>query len=233
MERLQAILRRIFTWAGRLGVLLLILVLLYGIAGVAGSLWPANPRTNPPADAITIYVSDNGIHTGLILPARSDLADFSDLVRDRDIAVPARASDHLLFGWGDRAFYLETPTWGELRPGTALNALFGSDATLLHVDHVAPPVPGESIRPITVTREQFRAIATAIREDFVTDLQGRAQPVRGSGYGETDVFYEAWGRYSAYRTCNEWTGRILRDAGVRVGKWTPFSFGLMWWFPEA
>lgn len=229
MDGARRIFTRLFTWAGRLGVLLVALGLLYGLAGIVGSLWPAHPRADPPPDAITIYISDNGIHTGLILPARHELADWSDLVRPRDLRDPALASDHLLFGWGDRAFYLETPTWGDVRPSTALNALWGSDSALIHVDHVVAPTPGDSIRPIVVSRAQFRAIAAAIREDFIVDLQGRPTPV--PGYGATDVFYEAWGRYSAISTCNEWTGGILRDAGVRVGKWTPFSFGLMWWFP--
>ena len=31
-------------------------------------------------------------------------------------------------------------------------------------------------------------------------------------------------------TCNEWTGSILRNAGVRIGAWTPFNSGVMRWF---
>lgn len=228
MAEKRGIGRRIGRWAKRIALGLAAIAALYIIAGLIGSLLPAHPRAAPPADAITIYVSDNGIHTGLILPARHDLADWSDLVRPEDLPDQRNASEHLLFGWGDRVFYVETPTWWDLRPGTALAALFGSEGALLHVDHVAPPRSGDSIRPIVVSPTQYRAIAARIRRYFILGEDGRPTSVRG--YGATDVFYEATGRYSAFDTCNEWTGSVLREAGVRVGRWTPFSFGLMWWF---
>ena len=45
-----------------------------------------------------------------------------------------------------------------------------------------------------------------------------------------DAFYDATGRYSAVRTCNEWVGEGLRRAGVRVGRWTPFPVTVLNWF---
>lgn len=207
---------------------LLLLVAAYIAAGVGGSLIPVNSDRAGSARDITIHVHDNGIHTGIVLPAAHRLADWSDLVRPGDLPDPRRAGDHLLFGWGDRDFYLETPSWGDLTPGTAVAALFGSEASLLHVDHIAPPEPGPSMRPVRVSERQYLAIAAAIRARFALDAAGRAQPVRG--YGRTDVFYAAKGTYSLYFTCNEWTGSVLREAGVRIGAWTPFSFGVMWWF---
>lgn len=231
MAEKRGIARGVARWAARIGALIGAILALYFIAGIVGSLLPANPRSAPAPDSITIHISDNGIHTGLILPARHELADWSDLVRPEDLADARRASDHLLFGWGDRAFYVETPSWWDLRPATAFNAIFGSDGALLHVDHIAPPSPGDSIRPIVVSPAQYRAIAARIRRFFILGEDGRPRPVRG--YGATDVFYEAAGRYSAFDTCNEWTGSVLREADVRVGRWTPFSFGLMWWFPNS
>jgi hypothetical protein len=43
----------------------------------------------------------------------------------------------------------------------------------------------------------------------------------------SDVFYEGDGGYNAFYTCNEWAGAALREAGVRVGAWTPFSQSVM------
>ena len=42
-------------------------------------------------------------------------------------------------------------------------------------------------------------------------------------YGDHDAFYPANGRYSLLQTCNVWTGSLLRDAGVKMGWWTPFA----------
>jgi hypothetical protein len=50
----------------------------------------------------------------------------------------------------------------------------------------------------------------------------------GRGYGPDDIFYEANGGYSFILTCNEWTGRALRQAGVRTGLWTPLNQSIMW-----
>lgn len=215
-------------WIFRLLLVLAALIGAYLLAALGGSLIPANNGWEEPESGITIHLHDNGIHTGFILPRSNAIADWSDLVRPEHLPDPALASDHLLFGWGDRAFYLETPTWGDLRPEIALLALVGSEASLVHVDHVAPPRPDEHTRAVTVTPAQYRAIAAAIRADFALTEAGASQPVRG--YGPRDVFYEAKGRYTALRTCNEWTGSILRDAGIEVGIWTPFSAGVMRWF---
>lgn len=219
---------RIKSWMARVLIGLGAIFAIYVLAGIGGSLIPANNGWSPPETGITIYVHDNGIHTGLVLPRRNAVADWSDLVRPEHLADPRYASDHLLFGWGDRVFYVETPTWGDLSPATALTALIGSEGTLVHVDHVRAPEPADNLRAITVTPEQYRRITTSIRAQFALDGNGASQPV--TGYGRNDIFYEAEGRYSALRTCNEWTGSILRDAGVRVGLWTPFNFGLMRWF---
>jgi len=213
----------------RRGVSTLCLVLLaYVLAGIGGSLIPSNADWQEPETGITIYVHDNGVHTGLVLPRSNPIADWGDLVRPEHLADRRYASDHLLFGWGDRTFYLETPTWGDLRPSTAFAALFGSEGSLVHVDHIAAPQATADLRAIRVTPDQYQQIAEAIRAQFALDGVGRSQPV--TGYSRADVFYEAHGRYNALKTCNEWVGSVLRRAGVRVGVWTPFNFGVMRWF---
>ena len=63
------------------------------------------------------------------------------------------------------------------------------------------------------------------------DAQGRTIPLIGRGYSVNDAFYEANGGYSFIMTCNEWTGRALRAAGVRMGLWTPVEQSVMWRLP--
>ena len=36
-------------------------------------------------------------------------------------------------GWGDKGFYLETPTWADLKTSTALKAVSGYNTTAMHV----------------------------------------------------------------------------------------------------
>lgn len=204
----------------------LMLPLLYLAAGAIGGSIPRNLDWREPDQGITIYVATNGIHTGLVLPTRAGGVDWSPVVPPQDIADPRYAGRWLWFGWGERDFYLNTPTWRKFSPRTAFHALAGSSHSLMHVDHLLEPW-GDA-RPIRVTPDQYRRVTAAIRASFDPD---RHQPIRG--YDVADVFYPARGSYNAIRTCNWWTGHMLAQAGIRIGAWTPFSATVMQWFPRA
>jgi uncharacterized protein (TIGR02117 family) len=200
---------------------LLLLPLLYLAAGAIGGAIPRNPDWREAEQGVTIWVATNGVHTGLILPTRTAEHDWSPLVRPEHIADRRYAGRYLWFGWGDREFYLNTPTWAEVSPRTVVSAAIGSDQTLVHVDHLLEPWP--DARPIRLSPEQYRTLVAAIRGSF-----GGTTPIRG--YDVADVFYPGRGHYDAIRTCNWWTAKMLTKAGVRVGAWTPFSATVMQWF---
>lgn len=216
----------------RLGTALLAFVALlvaYGAAGLIGGSIPANTGWRPPAAGVTIYVETNGVHTDLVLPVAAAGIDWRDLVRPEDIADPRYAAyNHLAIGWGEARFYLETPTWADVRPGTVLHAALGSDRTLMHIAHVPAPAIGPDVRRIVLRVEHYRRLARFVRASFAVPLRGR--PRVYTGYGPYDAFYSASGRYDAVMTCNAWTGAALRSAGVRIGAWTPFAVTVMGWF---
>ena len=217
----------------RLGTVLLALfalVVAYGAAGLVGGSIPANPGWRPPAAGVTIYVETNGVHTDLVVPVAAAGVDWSALARAEDIADPRFAAyDHLAIGWGEARFYLETPTWADVRPGTVLRAALGSDRTLVHVEHIPAPEVGPEARRIVLRPEEYRRLAAFIRASFAPAPPG-ARPSVFRGYGDYDAFYSGTGRYDAVMTCNAWTGAALRTAGVRVGLWTPFAVTVMGWF---
>jgi uncharacterized protein (TIGR02117 family) len=199
-------------------------VLCYLAAAFVGSAVAANRDWKPPAQGVTIYVIDNGIHTDLVLPVSAEGVDWGDLIRPGHLADPSRAAaSHLAFGWGDRDFYLNTPTWWDVNPVRVGRAFVGAGATVVHVSHIAAPQIGPNARAIVLRPEEYRRLAGFIRNTF-----GEGPPARG--YGAADAFYVARGGYNLFRTCNAWTGEALAAAGVRVGKWTPFPSGVMQWF---
>ncbi|MFC4847467.1 TIGR02117 family protein [Hephaestia sp. GCM10023244] len=219
-------LRRAILWLAT-GVALLTAV--YVTAGLVGGAIPANARWRPPATGITIYVETNGVHTDLILPKRAAGIDWTRLVRPEHFGDPRYTRlDHLAFGWGERHFYLETPTWADVRPLTVLRAAFGSDATLVHVTYLPRPRPTVSVRPIVLGTAEYRRLVAFIRASI--DAAPGEMPRISRGYQDFDTFYGAKGRYDALMTCNAWTGAALRHAGVRVGAWTPFPATVMGWF---
>lgn len=197
----------------------------YVAAGLAGGLIPANRGWTPPAAGVRIWIVDNGVHTAIVVPKAAAGSDWRPLLPARDLRDPRYAGyGYAAFGWGDAKFYRETPTWGDVGLGTMLAAAVGSDATLVHVDHVPLPVVDRSTRSVVLRPAEYRRLAAFIRASFA------AAPVGEPGYYALDAFYTGRGRYSAVRTCNAWTGDALRYAGVRVGAWTPFAMTVMRWF---
>ncbi len=217
-------------WLPRAILGLAVLIATYGAAGLLGGSIPANAGWRPPVRGITIYVETNGVHTDLVVPVAAAGIDWRDLVRPEDIADPRYAGyDHLAFGWGEQRFYLETPTWADVRPGTVIAAAIGSDRTLVHVEHLPTPAVGADVRPIVLRPGEYRRLSAFIRASFAPVPSG-ARPKIFRGYGDYDAFYSGSRRYDALMTCNAWTGQALRAAGVRVGAWTPFAVTVMGWF---
>ena len=188
-----------------LSIVLIPLGLYLAAAAILGHI-PANRDWAEPKTGITIFIQTNGVHTGIVLPAGPH---------------KWRA-----FGWGDRDFYLNTPRWQDIRPGTAVAALVGSGDTLVHVDDLDDFLPDENWRPLRLRADEY----ARLRAYIAATLKPGGKPI--PGYTARDRFYPARGRYSALVTCNVWTGRALTAAGIRTGIWTPFSGDVMRWVPR-
>ena len=188
----------------------------------------ATPRLDlPSGPGIRIYACDNGVHTDLVLPVAADGIDWRELPHLNPEAV-ARLS-HVSFGWGSRDFYIHTPTWGDVRPMTALKAVLWDEA-VLHVEYRAEPRPGEKCGTWIVGGGDYQRIAGFVRSSL-RDWPMQWPTLTGQGYGVRDSFLEAGGRYTILETCNQWTGRALRAGGAPVAGWTPFSFLVLWNMP--
>ena len=125
-----------------------------------------------------------------------------------------------------RAFYLETPQWRDLKLTTAWNAISGQGATVIHATYLPPLRASANSIAITVSLEEYQALAASIRASFQQDDNGRARAI-GRAYGDNDAFYAARGSYSLFATCNSWTNRQLKAAGLKHVLWTPFAHHLM------
>ena len=212
--------------AARLAAAVALLGFGYAAAGTVGAMIPRNGGWRPPAEGggVTIYVEDNGVHTGIVLPKLAAGIDWRGDFPAGDLADPRFAGhDHVAIGWGEHDFYRATPTWWDVRPGVVLAAAFGSDNTLLHVEHVPRPLTGKRVRAVRLRAEEYRRLAQAIRNS-------RRAGAAERGYFGYDAFYPGTGRYDGITTCNGWTGNVLAAAGVRVGWWTPFPVSVMRWF---
>ena len=199
----------------------------YALTGWIGSAIPRNADWREPDQGIEIMVETNGVHTALVLPLVTPERDWRPLLPASDVAAPTQPYTHVSISWGEREVFLETPTWWDLSPVTVLRIIgIGGDG-MLHIAHYVRPAPASDIRPLRITRAQYRRLIAEI---------DRALPqgprISYPGYSHYDVFYEAPGRYTMTRTCNQWTSDTLAAAGVKTGWWTPFAGGVMKWIPE-
>lgn len=205
----------------RLLLALLAVPLLFLLAALAGSLLPVNRGWVEPAAGTTIYLRSNGIHVDIVMPARAQGLDWRPLLPPSDVRAAPADVRWYGFGAGERRVYLETPTWGDITPGTAWAALAGGER-VLHVDQTAEP--GIDLRAIRLRPEEYRQLWAAVRSEF----DGPPRRIDHPGYGPDDAFYHSRGRASAVQTCNQWVANKLRLAGVRTSAWSPFAQGLLW-----
>ena len=206
---------------------ILALFSVYLQAALIGGLIPANAGWREARRGIAICVHTNGVHTWIMVPKVTKEMDWRPLARSEHIRDRRHAGNYIAIGFGNRDFYLNTPTWGDLSPRTALAAAVGGGPSLMHVDHSWNPRPNAHQRRIILRRSEYRRLIRYLLDSF--DYRGGGwMPLIGRGYGPSDVFYESRRPYDLARPCNEWTGEALRAAGVRTGVWTPLAQSIMW-----
>jgi uncharacterized protein (TIGR02117 family) len=221
-------------WLTILAAAVLLPPLAYLLAALVLGLLPVNRSfrpTPPEAGGVTVYLRTNGVHAELVLPAatpydwRAELPP-AEVVDATRLAVPPPLA-WIAFGWGDRAFFIQTRTWADLRPGTAAAALLGLGPAAMYIDYIARP-QDYRVRRIDLSPSQYEQLVAGLRAGFARDAAGRPRRIDDPGYFETDTFYEGTGRYTFRLTCNEWIRRVLAGAGVRTAVWSPFDAALFW-----
>ncbi len=181
------------------------------------------------ADAKTeeIYILTNGVHTDIVVPVKSELMDWSTEIPFADTRSKRTDFRYLSIGWGDKGFYLDTPTWAELKFSTAFKAAFWLSESAMHCTFYDKMTEGKDCKRIMITKEQYKKLIAYIKAKFDRDSEGKVILIPTDAvYGDDDAFYDAKGRYSFLNTCNTWTNEGLKVAGQKAALWTPTDFGI-------
>ena len=217
--------RRKSSWFGRLALALAAIPLTYLLAALIGSLVPVNRNWTEPDESVTIYIANNGLHSDIVMPAKAAGLDWTPFVPKNDFAAPDARAAYVAFGSGEEKVYLETPRWQDIKPGTIWSALAGGKR-VMHVEWVSNPDYMD--RAIRLRPEEYRRLWAAVRSDFQRNEAGRPKRIDHPGYGRSDAFYRAIGKFNGLKTCNTWAASRLRLAGVKTSLWPPFVQGLTW-----
>ncbi|MBB4441781.1 MULTISPECIES: TIGR02117 family protein [Rhizobium] len=209
-------------WLSRIVFLLL-------LSAACGTLIPrpliAPVKASSAAVTHRILLLSGPIHTDIAIPLDAETRAAFSFLDNTDFPLGHPNAEWLIIGWGGRAFYLETPTWAELKPLPVLRALT-IDRSVLHVDLAGPITePQPTVTAFNVGEDQLAQLRDFISDSFVRD-GGAVVPIPDAGYGEIDRFFEARGYFNALFGCNTWTAAALRSAGLRTGIWNPLPQAL-------
>lgn len=165
-------------------------------------------ESNPIRDR-SIYVSNHGWHTGFILSAETVQLSLPFL-KQRFGSVPFYE-----FGWGDEGFYqAQEITWG-----LAIRAIFWPTDAVMHVAAV-PLQPdkyfsGSEVIELKLSNSELSSLLTFISHSFYYSGDGKVKVLNKGIYGDSQ-FYRATGNYYMTNTCNIWTAKGLKSAGLDI-----------------
>lgn len=206
-------------YLGHLLYALLVIVAAYFVMALSLSYLSSGSDKTDCSPKHKMYVSSNGVHLFLGIPGSYFQSDFLAKLHLE------QAPPYLYFGWGEKTFYLNTPTWNDLTlPVAAKAMLLPSDAAMhvMHFQHART-----NWVPVQLCGHQRTSLVNFVIQSFKSSEQSFTQ-LEPKGYGPNNYFYPARGTYSCFYTSNTWVNEALKEAGVNTAVWTPFDFGVLW-----
>ncbi len=217
------IIKKIFKY---IGIFLLILIS-YGLVVTLLSYVTVNDNQLPIKEPkIDIYILSNGVHTDIVVPVKNDTFDWSKQIKFEHTKAKDSTAKYLAMGWGDRGFYLETPTWADLKVSTALKATTGLSSSALHTTFYKTMKEDAYCKKIQISTSEYQNLVVFINESFETKSGENIKIETDAVYGKTDIFYEAKGSYSLFYTCNSWANQALKSANQKAALHTLTDTGI-------
>jgi uncharacterized protein (TIGR02117 family) len=195
-------------------------IMLYALLALILSWWSTNPPVHNCLADKKVYITSTGIHLDVVIPAE-ELPEGLLHVSYEDNSLRYAA-----FGWGERNFYLETPTWADLTLSNGAQALLVNSEPIMHITRYA--TLGNEWKEVKLCEEALQKLFAYIEDSFRKTEYGQWTAIAAAGYTEHDFFYEANGQYNAITTCNTWLNNALKAAEVKTSRWSPMTYGILY-----
>ena len=156
-----------------------------------------------------IYIVNHGWHTGLIIPAKLIYSQIPELKKRY------KDTRFIEFGWGDKEFYQSK----EITIGLVVKALLWPTKSVIHT--VSVPVKAEKhlsnshIEKICLNGNEYSTLIRFIKNSFYKNDNKQIIKLEKGIYGDSQ-FYKGVGDYYLMNTCNKWTAKGLKSAGVDI-----------------
>jgi uncharacterized protein (TIGR02117 family) len=172
-----------------------------------------------------VYVCDSFVHTDIVLQMRDADADLAK-VFGFEAWQGLAANQQVAIGWGDFRFFTEVPTFRDITPGVLFSVLTGQNPTALRVGPTAVNETTEGCVRVPADAAARKALYQHVAETLKRDAAD--EPVVLKQAAADEIYFDAKGTYSPFRTCNQWTADGLAAAGLRHSRFSPFSINVMW-----
>jgi len=211
---------------------LLVLIGLYLVCAQIFSGVIVHKDQNQPKE-MAIYIATNGVHTDIVMPVKTAMIDWSERIRFAHTKSNDSVQHFVAIGWGNEDFFINIPSWSELKWSIAVKAALGIGPCALHTDFLKSVDEDESCRKIELSKSQYIDLVNYIESYFRQDSRGNFIHIpTPNTYGSSDAFYQAKGTFTPFFTCNTWVNSALKSAGLRSCLWTPFQSGIFKMYEE-
>ncbi len=168
----------------------------------------------------SVYLVASNIHVDLVVPVENTAFDWRSVVKLETIGREGRGDyKYLKFGWGDRDFYMNTPSLDKTEFWRLMRTLFApGNATAVHINGYGeiPIEVGNVTKCVGLSRVQYLKLVAYLRRSLRGGRADRSQ----AGFAAAAGFYEGEGFYSIANTCNNWVAGALDAADVTTPLWS-------------
>ena len=195
------------------------IVIGYVLLSILISYIPVNNVEVTVEDKNTIYLHSNGVHITVSIPIENVSSKLKEgFIFEEHIK-------YIKFGWGDKNFYMNVPTWDQFKMKYALGAFFLDNPTLIHMEKLDTAYSGWT--PVKVTDEELEKLNDFLFESCRLDEKGSKIEIVQNLYPDSEILLESKGTYSPFKTCNTWLNSGFKQSGMKASLWTLFDFGLL------
>lgn len=156
-----------------------------------------------------VYIVSHGWHTGFVIQANTVVQAIPGL-KDR-----FADADYIEFGWGDEGFYRAR----EITSALTLKAIFWSTDSIMHTVAVPEKVEhyftNSELESLCMNDAELFSLISFIQASFQRDDNGGILALGRGIYGDSQ-FYKGAGNYYLLNTCNKWTAKGLKSAGMDI-----------------
>ena len=156
-----------------------------------------------------LYVVSHGWHTGFVVPGDRIQLHIPEL-KKRFGNTP-----NIEFGWGDKDFYQAE----EITTGLTLRSIFWPTDSVIHAvavpENVNQYFSNSEVKTLCLSKGDYFSLLNFIASSFYKNQKGEVLETQGGIYGNSQ-FYKGVGDFSLLNTCNKWTAKGLKSAGMDI-----------------